>query len=102
MKIAWAVLGIRATTDFLIAAGGAYTSAVVAFPEQKFNKEQVVLFFVLGLVAAARTVQHALETTPEGSAGPVALTGSTTVAQRTVTDTATTKTEPALPKNNTP
>ena len=76
MKIAWTVLLISALTDFLIAAGGAYTSAVVAFPMQKFNGEQIVLFLVLGLVAASRTVQQGLKGTPEGAAGSVALTAT--------------------------
>ena len=76
MKIAWIILLVSALTDFLIAAGGAYTSAVVAFPNQKFNAEQIVLFLVLGIVAASRTVQQGLKGTPEGKAGAEVLTKS--------------------------
>ena len=93
MKIAWTILLVSALTDFLIAGGGAYTSAVVAFPEQHFNKEQVILFLVLGLVAASRTVQQGLKTTPEGAAGPVALTNGVTASKTVVVSTAETKTE---------
>lgn len=93
MKIAWTILIVSAITDFFIAAGGAYASAIVAFPDQKFNKEQVILFLVLGIIAASRTVQQALKSTPEGSAGAVALTTSVTSTKATVLSTTDTKTE---------
>lgn len=92
-RIAWTIVLVSALTDFLIAGGGAYTSAVVAFPEQKFNKEQVILFLILGLVAASRTVQQALKATPEGSAGSAALTNGVTASKTTIVGTTEVKTE---------
>lgn len=74
MKIAWTIVLVSALTDFMIAGGGAYTSAVVAYPNQRFNSEQWELVLVLGLMAAARTVQNALKATQEGKAGADALT----------------------------
>lgn len=84
---------ISALTDFLITGGGAYASAVVAFPNQKFNTEQIVLFLILGVIAAARTVQQCLKVTPEGAAGPAALTSPITVSKTTIVGTSETKTE---------
>lgn len=98
MKIAWTIVLVSALTDFLIAGGGAYTSAIVAFPDQEFNKEQVILFLVLGLIAASRTVQSALKATPEGSAGSVALTSGITASKTTIVGTTETKTEAPDPK----
>jgi len=103
MKIAWTILLVSALTDFMIAGGGAYTSAIVAFPDQKFNKEQVILFLVLGLIAASRTIQQGLKTTPEGSAGSAALTTPVTDTKTTITSATMTKTEapdPNLPSPN--
>jgi hypothetical protein len=97
MRVAWTVLLVSAFTDFLIAGGGAYVSAVVAYPEQKFNKEQVFLFLVVGTVAAARTIQQALKSTPEGTAGSVALTSGVTASKTTITGTTETKTEAPPP-----
>jgi hypothetical protein len=88
MKIAWIIVLVSAFTDFIIAGGGAYTSAVVAFPAQKFNGEQVALFLILGLIAAARTVQAALKATPEGAAGSMALTAETKITAKSTNETA--------------
>lgn len=88
MKIAWTILLVSALTDFMIAGGGAYTSAIVAFPDQKFNKEQVILFIVLGIMAASRTVQQGLKTTPEGAAGSMALTTGTKITATSTNQTA--------------
>ena len=93
MKIAWSIALISAFTDFLIAAGGAYTSAVVAFPNQKFDGEQWELCLVLGVIAFARRIQHILEQTPEGAAASVALTSGVTVSKTTMVGTTETKTE---------
>ena len=88
MKIAWTILLVSALTDFMIAGGGAYTSAIVAFPDQKFNKEQVILFIVLGLIASSRTIQQGLKSTPEGSAGSMALTAGTKITATSTNETA--------------
>ena len=98
MKIAWTILLISALTDFVIAAGGAYTSAIVAFPMQKFDAEQIILFSVLGLIAASRTIQQGLKTTPEGAAGSAALTNGVTASKTTIVGTTETKTEVPDPK----
>ncbi len=94
MKIAWTILIVSAITDFFIAAGGAYTSAVVAFPGQKFNAEQIVVFLVVGIVASSRTVQQALKSTPEGSAGSMALTTGTKITATSTNETAVKTTAP--------
>lgn len=94
IKIAWTIVLVSALTDFMIAGGGAYTSAVVAYPEQHFNKEQVILVLVLGLMAAARTVQQALKSTPEGSAGSMALTTGAKIMATSTNETAVKTTAP--------
>ena len=69
MKSEWVALVISALTDFIISAGTALTSAMVATGEAHVPSEAVlILALVGGLVAGARTIQQALKSTPEGIA----------------------------------
>lgn len=69
MKTAWVVLLISALTDCVINFGTALGSAMVATGSTQLPNKAVLLLCSLGgVVAAARTVQQALKSTPETSA----------------------------------
>lgn len=64
------VLVISAFTDFIINAGTALGTAMVAQGNAAIPSTAVIILACIGgLVAAARTVQQALKTTPETIAG---------------------------------
>lgn len=85
MKIAWVVLLISALTDFIINAGTALGSAMVATGSAAFPSQAVVLLaFLGGLVAASRTIQQALRSTPETASvlkGDQSITQTSTVTR---------------------
>lgn len=69
MKVAWAVLLISAFTDFVITAGGSIVTAITTMTTPDWPPRYVFLIAImLGLVAAARTIQQALKATPETTA----------------------------------
>jgi len=69
VKIAWLVLLISAGSDFIIAAGGCLTTAIVAHGTAEMPSWAVLLLCVsTGLVSGARTIGQALKATDEGSA----------------------------------
>ena len=69
MKIAWLILLISAFTDFVITAGTALTTAMVAQGTAQMPSAAILLLAVIGgLVSGARTVQQALKATPEQTA----------------------------------
>ena len=69
MKSEWAVLIISALTDMIISTGTALTAAMVATGEARIPNEAVIVLAAIGgIVAAARTIQQALKTTPESTA----------------------------------
>lgn len=66
MKVAWVVLIISAMTDFVINAGTALSSAMVATGMAEIpNRAVIMLAIVGGCIQAARTIQQALKATPE-------------------------------------
>ncbi len=68
VKIAWLILIISALTDFIITAGTALTTAMVAAGSAQLPNSAIVLLATIGgLVSAARTIQQALKATPEQS-----------------------------------
>lgn len=69
MKVAWLVLIISAFTDFIITAGTALTTAMVAAGSAQLPTPAIILLAIIGgLVSGARTIQQALKATPEQSA----------------------------------
>lgn len=81
MKQAWIVLLVSAFTDFIINAGTALTSAMVATGNAAMpSKAVVILALIGGLVAFSRTVQQALKATPETTA---ALKGTPSISTTT-------------------
>ena len=79
MRTAWAILLISAFTDFIINAGTSITAAMVATGSAALpDKAVIILAAIGGVVAASRTIQQALKTTPETAA---ALKGDTTVVK---------------------
>jgi hypothetical protein len=66
VKIAWVVLIISALTDFVITAGTAFSSAMVATGQAQIPNQAVILLAIVGgCIQAARTIQQALKTTPD-------------------------------------
>lgn len=98
MKTAWFVLLISAFTDFIITAATSLTAAMVASGSAELpNRAVIVLSILGGLIAAGRTIQQALKSTPEtvtALRGGQATT-ETTVVTRAVEDV--TKTDIAKP-----
>lgn len=72
MKIAWLILLIKAATNFIITAGTAImaTSGTSAVAGQAVAPSSwaITVACIGGLIAAAQTILHALEATPENSA----------------------------------
>jgi hypothetical protein len=61
----WITLIVSAITDFVISAGGALTTAMVATTSQTLPSTATIVFSVVtGLVAAARGTQKLLTPTP--------------------------------------
>jgi hypothetical protein len=70
MNSARFILLITALTDFIINAGTALGTAMVAQGNAQIPSAAVIILAVIGgTVAAARTVQQALKVTPETMAG---------------------------------
>jgi hypothetical protein len=68
MKIAWLILFISAGTDFVIAAGGCLTTAIVAHGGAEMPSMAVIILCLsTGLVSGARTVGQALKSSDETS-----------------------------------
>lgn len=62
MNIAWTIVLISALTDFIITAGTALTTAMVAAGDAELPSMAVLIVSGLGgLIAFARTVQQALK-----------------------------------------
>lgn len=66
MRVAWTILLISAITDAMIVAGTAWTA--LAGSGQPINRTAIITVVIGGIIAAARTVQNALKTTPETAA----------------------------------
>lgn len=85
MKIAWTILIISALTDFLITVGTSLSTAMVATGSAAMpNKAVVMLSLIGGIVAAARTIQQTLKTTPDTHAalrGDVSVVTSETISK---------------------
>lgn len=85
MKVAWTILLISALTDCLVTAATALTSAMVATGKAEMpNKAVLFLGLLGGIVAAGRTIQQALKTTPETAAalkGDVSIVSTTTTSK---------------------
>ena len=79
MKKAWIILAISAFTDFIITAATAYIASSQSGNE--INNQTIIITLLGGLIAASRTVQQALKSTPETVA---ALMGESSI--KTVTE----------------
>jgi hypothetical protein len=85
MKIAWVILLVSAFTDFIITAGTGLTTAMMATGNAALPNKATILFMLLGgVVAASRTIQQALKSTPETSAalkGDMSVVSTSTVVK---------------------
>ena len=82
LRVAWTVLLISAMTDFFITSGTAWVT--FASTGQSPTKMAIATMIVGGLIAAARTIQQALKSTPETAAalkGDFSTTATATVAK---------------------
>lgn len=89
MKIQWTIVLISALTDFMIVMGGCLSGAMIAVGTTVMPSQAVFLLgFILGAVAAARTIQQALKITPDISAalvGAPSITSTSTVTSSGLT-----------------